>query len=70
MDTWLHFSNLIRMYIGAKRTSGVNFTGRSVGKPYTSLTVVSPEPDFITTSLLASKLHSSLLSNLINKCII
>ena len=62
MDTWLHLSNLIRIYFGAKRTSGVNFCGGSVGELYTMLTVVSPEPDFITTSRLASIAYS------VNQC--
>ena len=53
VDTWFHLSNLIRVYIGAERTSGVNFSGGSLGGVYTRLTVVLREPDFITTSRLA-----------------
>ena len=33
------------IYIGAKRTSGVNLSGGSVGGLYTTLTVVLPKPD-------------------------
>ena len=43
MDTWLHLSDLIRIYIGATRTSEVNFNGGSVGGLYTRLTVILPK---------------------------
>ena len=61
VDTWLHLSNLIQIYIGAEKTSGVNFSGGSVGGLCTLLTVISPELDFITTSRFASPLLSILL---------
>ena len=58
--TWLHLPNLIPICIGATRTSGMNFSGGSVGGLYTRLTVISPEPDFITTSRPASVQSNSL----------